>query len=72
MSRSSSFRQLDVQKAIRAVRASGLDVGRVEIDASGKIIIWSKDGEGGERKTDTEGNPWDSVELPKRKKWSRK
>jgi hypothetical protein len=67
----SPIRQRDIARAIRAAKASGLEVTRFEIDPSGKIIIWSKGQEGGERKTEPEGNPWDSVELPKRKKWSR-
>jgi hypothetical protein len=33
------FRQVDVTRAIRAAKASGLDVARVEIDAEGKITI---------------------------------
>jgi len=33
------FRQIDVQRAIKAVRASGLDIARIEIDKNGKIII---------------------------------
>jgi hypothetical protein len=33
------FRQSDVVRAIRATRAAGLEVARIEIDKGGKIII---------------------------------
>ncbi len=40
MSRSpSAFRQRDVEAALRAARAVGLEVTRVEVDRDGKIVV---------------------------------
>jgi hypothetical protein len=38
-----TFRQADLQRALRAAKASGVEIDRIEIEpASGKIIIISK------------------------------
>ena len=58
--RSRTFRQGDVTRAVRAVRNAGVEVLRVEVDRTGKIVVVA--GEPG--KTDlptTEGNSWDVV-----------
>jgi hypothetical protein len=34
-----TFRQGDVTRAVRAVRAAGVEVQRVEVDRTGKIIV---------------------------------
>jgi hypothetical protein len=34
-----TFKQGDVTKALKAAAAAGIDVGRVEIDRDGKIIV---------------------------------
>lgn len=39
MTRSLRFRQVDVARAIRAAKASGLTVTSVEIDVAGKIVV---------------------------------
>jgi hypothetical protein len=35
----STFRQADITKAVKAMRAAGVCIVRVEIDKSGKIVI---------------------------------
>jgi hypothetical protein len=37
-----TFRQADVTKALKGAAAAGIDVGRVEIDRDGKIMIVAK------------------------------
>jgi hypothetical protein len=37
--RPAKFRQVDVTRALRAAKASGLEITRVEIDAEGKIVV---------------------------------
>lgn len=52
----SSFRQQDVTRAVRAVRAAGEPVRRVEVDKSGRIVIVT-----GEPDIGDEPNEWDKV-----------
>ena len=35
----STFRQQDVTRAVKAVRRAGVEIARVEVDKSGKIVI---------------------------------
>jgi hypothetical protein len=37
--RSFTFKQGDVTRAVRAVKAAGLDVARVEVDKDGKVVV---------------------------------
>jgi hypothetical protein len=52
----STFRQLDVTRAVKAVTAAGVHIARVEIDKSGKIVIITAN------TTDQrEANEWDRI-----------
>jgi len=53
-----TFRQRDVAAAIRAAKAAGLEVARVEIDRAGKIVLVTTKGGG---ITEAPGNEWDTV-----------
>lgn len=52
--RRTTFKQSDVTRAIKGVTNAGVKVGRVEIDATGKIVILSGEGEQA-----TAPNSWD-------------
>jgi hypothetical protein len=56
----STFRQLDVTRAVKAVAAAGVHIARVEIDKAGKIIIITA--EAADRPSEvTEVNEWDRM-----------
>lgn len=42
MTRRQLFREADLARAVKAVQTAGIDVGRVEIDADGRIVIVSR------------------------------
>ena len=43
--RHSSFKQIDVTRALRAARVAGFEIGKVEIDATGRIVMFAASGE---------------------------
>jgi hypothetical protein len=54
-----TFRETDVKRAVRAVRAAGVKIGRVEVGKDGTIIVVPcKFGEGGNGEA---SNPSDEV-----------
>jgi hypothetical protein len=54
-----TFRETDVKRAVRAVRAAGVEIGRVEVDKDGTIIVVpGKFGGGGNGEA---SNSWDEV-----------
>ena len=53
----STFRQADVTKAVKAVRAAGVNIAQVEVTQDGKIVIVTAAPEGERR----EDNDWDRV-----------
>jgi hypothetical protein len=56
----STFRQRDVTAAVRAVVAAGVEVVRVEIDKSGRIVVTT--GKPNEPAVEsTGGNEWDRI-----------
>ncbi|MFG1241920.1 hypothetical protein V5F31_06005 [Xanthobacter sp. V7C-4] len=59
-----TFRQRDMTAAVKAVTAAGLDIARIELDKSGKIVIIpgrreepAREGQGGEEPLEV--NEWD-------------
>ena len=36
------FRQADISRAVKGAQAGGLDIGKIEIDGAGKIILFAK------------------------------
>ena len=66
----SNFRQQDVARAVRAVKGSGLDIARVEVDPnSSKIVLVVK---GDDTDTKIEVNPFDDAPLPEPERQKRK
>jgi hypothetical protein len=58
--RPSNFRQRDVARAIKATKASGLDIQRVEVDPkSARIVLVIKNADASETKI----NPFDSAPV---------
>jgi hypothetical protein len=53
------FKQRDVARAIRAVQAAGLEVGRVDIAPDGTITI--RPGKPEPTETESKRNEWDEV-----------
>ncbi len=52
-----TFKQSDVTRAVKAVQAAGVTVGRIEIDpATGKIVIFA-----GSDAEELKSNEWDEV-----------
>jgi hypothetical protein len=56
----STFRQQDVTRAVKAVTAAGVNIARIEIDKSGKIVIITTHPSDQPGET-TEANEWDRV-----------
>jgi hypothetical protein len=54
-----TFRQGDVTRAVRAVRAAGVEVQRVEVDRAGKIVVVA--GKPSENPATAEPNSWDGL-----------
>jgi len=54
-----SFRQGDLARALRAARAAGAEVARVEINRDGKLVLVMGKGEGGD--VPPGQNEWDQV-----------
>jgi hypothetical protein len=54
-----TFKQQDLARAVRGVRAAGLDVQRVEVGKDGKIVVIPGMPDDGPK--DTSGSEWDSL-----------
>lgn len=57
MSKPAIFTQGDVQKVLKGARAAGMELSRLEIDRSGKIVAVFKEGEPDPENEDV----WDKV-----------
>jgi hypothetical protein len=60
-----TFRQRDVAAAIKAARAAGLTVERVEVDKSGKIVVITSSMPPPVPDNEAHpSNPWDALHAP--------
>lgn len=59
MTAKAPFRKVDVERAISAVKAAGLDVVSVDVLRDGTIRVRTADGRGLTKAGATELNPWD-------------
>ena len=57
----STFRQLDVTRAVKAVTAAGVHITRIEIDKTGKIVIITAADATDHPGKMREANEWDRV-----------
>jgi hypothetical protein len=56
-----TFRQGDLTRAIRAVRAAGVEVVGVEVDRVGRIIVHTAKPDENNRTPEGEANEWDRI-----------
>jgi hypothetical protein len=56
------FREADVRRAIRAARAAGIEIGRIETDNDGRVSIIPKTTE--PPAVNEPANPWDELLNP--------
>jgi hypothetical protein len=55
-----TFRQGDLTRVVKAVRAAGVEVARVEVDKAGRIVVvTAKEGEN--QPPEGEANEWDRI-----------
>ncbi len=56
----STFKQKDVTRVLRAAQAAGIEVQRIEVDKTGKIVVVTGKSENGDQITEGK-NPWDAA-----------
>jgi hypothetical protein len=56
-----TFKRTDVVRALRAAAAAGIDVGRIEIDRDGKIVMVMTAPATAPASPDPNVNEWDAV-----------
>ena len=56
-----TFRQRDVTRAVKAVRAAGVPIARVEVDNSGKIVVVTGEPDKTAPARIGEANEWDQI-----------
>ena len=55
------FKQSDITRALRATKAAGVGISKIEIEPDGRMVIVLSDGEGEMTDYHCSGNPWDNV-----------
>jgi hypothetical protein len=57
-----TFRQRDMAAAIKAARAAGCEVARIEVDKTGKIVVILRNGKECSAEHESSwGNEWDAI-----------
>jgi hypothetical protein len=56
-----TFKQSDLTRALKATKAAGVDVAKIEIEPDGRMVMVLSGKEGNKDSNDTSGNPWDEV-----------
>ncbi len=59
-----TFRETDVKRAVKAVRAAGVEIARVEIQKDGRIIVVSGKPKETIQDANGERNEWDGYDTP--------
>jgi hypothetical protein len=57
----STFRQQDLTRALKATVGAGLSIARIEIDRSGKIVVFPGRPQDVQDVAEVEANPWDTI-----------
>jgi hypothetical protein len=55
------FKQSDITRALRATKAAGVGISKVEIDPDGRVVIVLRDGKAEVTEDDCRDNPWDDA-----------
>lgn len=56
-----TFKQSDLTRALKATKAAGVNVVKIEIEPDGKMVVVLSDNKEDLGTADTSGNPWDKV-----------
>jgi hypothetical protein len=55
------FKQSDITRALRATRAAGVGISKIEIEPDGRMVLLLSDGKAEVTEDDCRDNPWDDV-----------
>jgi len=55
------FKQSDITRALRATKAAGVGISKIEIEPDGRMVIILSDGKAAMTDDHCSGNPWDNV-----------
>jgi hypothetical protein len=56
-----TFKQSDVTRALKATKAAGFDVSKIEIDRDGRLVVVLSDKKADTNDDNGNGNPWDNA-----------